>query len=356
MESGHSPLCLYASLPFSTSPDPRFTMSASLCVKKGHFFATRYCLCRDSVPMLCEQCYDAEHRGHPWLCICTRGEKRVMYSRREKIVRVKEVIEKLKSSAARDITSARATILQTQNEMWTAVSTEFQMMLNKLDEIERVISGLIEGLLELQMADLRGEASNIYQELCVKKDVPLEDEKFSCVQFALDCPVESVQRTTKGWVKQLASLRKRIPMSLDHEAQVRSICSGCERKPNALGFFMNRSIKLPCGHYFHNKDCLTSYLVNASYGCFYSKPIYRCPECWSILNAVNLLPDLERKLGRPKQHCCKCKGKGELYKRKQPGHYLCEVCADQGGLVDCRPCACTGASIYSESRTSSFGQ
>ena len=354
MESGHSPLCPYAPLPYPLKSDPRYTMTATLCVNEGHFFATRYCLCSESLPMLCEDCYTAEHQGHTWLCICTRGDKGLMYSRREKIGRVRGVIEKLKSSAAQDITSAREAIHQAQNEVLTAVSTEFHEMLNKLDEAEQVINRLIESLLKLQMEDLKGETGNLYQELCMKRDVALEDGQFSCVQFAMDCPVESVQRIAKGWVKRLVSLRMRIPKSLAQQVQERSLCSGCRLQPNTIGSLLYRRIKLPCGHYFHNKDCLASYLVNASDGFFYSRPTYRCPECWHVLNACNLLPDLERRVGRSELRCCGCKRTGELYKRKQPGHYLCEACADLGGLVDCRPCTCAGASIYSESRVGSF--
>lgn len=277
-----------------------------------------------------------------------------MYGRRVKIGRVREVLERLKSSASREINNAKTAIHRAQNEVLAAVSNEFHLMLNKCDEAEKVINKIIEGLLELQMGEIKGETSNMYQELCMKRDVALQDEHFTCVQFAMDCQVESVQRAAKGWLKQLAGLKLHIPKSLAQRTRDYSFCSGCLRQPNVIGSLIYRRITLPCGHYFHNKDCLANYLVNATSGFFYSPPIYRCPECWCVLDAAQLLPDLIRRVGKTEQRCCICKSGGDLYKRKQAGHYLCEVCADQGGLVDCRLCACTGGSIYSESRASPF--
>ena len=279
-----------------------------------------------------------------------------MYSRREKIKRVREVIEKLENTALRQISKAELDVHKALSDVLDAVNYEAHKILGKLEQSREFIKELIESLSKLQMQDLGAESPNIFHELCMKKDVRLTDEMFTCVQFAMDCESDDMKRGAKGWWKQMVNVRMQIPESLACLARDRSFCAGCQRQTSTLGSLIYRRIPLPCGHYFHNRDCLVLYMTSASRGFYYSKPIYRCPECWSILDADKLMPDLAKK-GRSAMKCCICnRPEGELFKRKQPGHYLCEVCADMGGLADCRCCPCGKTSIYSEDRTSLYAE
>lgn len=281
-----------------------------------------------------------------------------MYNRREKIKRVREVIEKLESTALQQISKAELDVHKALSDVLDAVNYEAHKMLGKLEQSREIIKELIESISKLQMQDFEAKAvsPNIFHELCVRRDVRLTDEMFSCVQFAMDCESDDMKRGAKGWWKQMVNVRLQIPESLVCLAKDRSFCAGCQRQTSTLGSLIYRRITLPCGHYFHNRDCLVLYMTSASRGFYYSKPIYRCPECWSILDAASLMPDLAKK-GRSAKKCCMCdRPEVELFRRKQPGHYLCEACADMGGLADCRSCPCGKFSIYSEDRASSFAE
>ena len=361
MASLHCADCRYRQVaPGNPNPHQRQPSRNFICANGGHGLATRLCLCSPHPPLLCDQCYQATHQTHTWVCICVPdiADESRLYQRRNTICRVREVVEMLERQANDDYTAAQAAIHLTLEKVVQTLHSEAEKLQIKLETYKERLRSLVNSLLSLQFDDNSCE-DLMYKELCFKPKVFLKPEMFTCLQTAVECKDADLERTVKGWWRQMVNIRMEVPVSLDEEGKQRSFCVGCLRQPSTLGALFFRKYPLPCGHFFHNKECLFDYLVRTSRGFYYTSQSYRCPECWLPLDFRRLLEMLDvdwfnTKAAKYVKKCCSCGSTGELFKRKQPGHYLCEVCAEKGGLVDCRPCQCESSSIYLEARSSSM--